>query len=157
MIHIAYALNEIHKIGVVHRDLKPANIMFRGDDSLALADFGISKKLNSGSNLTDVGQIIGTPHYMSPEQGHAGQVDERGDLYSLGVVFFEMLMGEKPFIADSPMAVIYKHNKAPIPKLRSELVEYQELVDKMLAKKPRDRFQSMDELLACLDQHWPAR
>jgi DNA-binding response OmpR family regulator len=154
---IAQALQKIHEVGVLHRDLKPANIMLREDQSIALIDFGLAKQLTLEQEITGSGEIFGTPYYMSPEQGHAGQVDERSDLYSLGVVFFEMLTGEKPFFGDSPMAVIYKHNKAPIPKLRSERVEYQEMVDKMLAKKPRDRFQSMDELLACLDQHWPAR
>ena len=109
VVHIAYGLNEIHKVGVIHRDLKLANVMFRGDDSLALADFGISKKINSGDDLTTLGQIIGTPHYMSPEQGEGLVVDIRTDLYSAGVMLFELLMKEKPFKATSPAALIYQH------------------------------------------------
>lgn len=134
MIHIAYGLSAIHRAGVIHRDLKPANIMFRGDDSLALADFGISKKLDSEANLTTLGQIMGTPHYMSPEQGEGLSIDNRTDLYSAGIMLYELLMKEKPFTAPSPAALIYKHVNEDIPRLPDELNRFQDIVDKLMAK-----------------------
>lgn len=151
MLHVAYGLNEIHKAGVIHRDLKPANIMFRGDDSLALADFGISKKLNSTSNLTTLGQIMGTPHYMSPEQGEGLIVDIRTDLYSAGVMLYELLAKEKPYTAPSPAALIYKHVNEDIPKLPEELNRFQGIIDKLMAKKPDDRYSSASELIQVLE------
>jgi len=151
LLHVAYGLKEIHKAGVIHRDLKPANIMFRGDDSLALADFGISKKLNSTSNLTTLGQIMGTPHYMSPEQGEGLVVDIRTDLYSAGVMLYELLAKEKPYTAPSPAALIYKHVKEDIPKLPEELNRFQGIIDKLMAKKPDDRYSSASELIQTLE------
>jgi len=151
MLHVAYGLKEIHKAGVIHRDLKPANIMFRGDDSLALADFGISKKMNSASNLTTLGQIMGTPHYMSPEQGEGLGVDIRTDLYSAGVMLYELLAKEKPYTAPSPAALIYKHVNEDIPRLPEELNRFQGIVDKLMAKKPDDRYSSASELIQVLE------
>lgn len=150
MVHIAYGLSEIHRVGVIHRDLKPANVMFRGDDSLALADFGISKKLNSGSNLTTLGQIMGTPHYMSPEQGEGLAVDIRTDLYSAGVMLYELLTKEKPYSAPSPAALIYKHIHEDIPRLPEQLSQFQGIIDKLLAKKVDDRYSSASELITAL-------
>jgi serine/threonine protein kinase len=135
---------------VIHRDLKPANVMFRGDDSLALADFGISKKLDSGSNLTTLGQIMGTPHYMSPEQGEGIADDIRTDLYSAGVMLYELLTKEKPFSAPSPAALIYKHIHEDIPRLPEQLSQFQGIIDKLLAKKVDDRYSSASELIAAL-------
>jgi len=151
MLHVAYGLKEIHKAGVIHRDLKPANIMFRGDDSLALADFGISKKMNSASNLTTLGQIMGTPHYMSPEQGEGLGVDIRTDLYSAGVMLYELLAKEKPYTAPSPAALIYKHVNEDIPRLPEELNRFQVIVDKLMAKKTDDRYSSASELIQVLE------
>jgi DNA-binding NarL/FixJ family response regulator len=151
MLHIAYGLNEIHKTGVIHRDLKPANIMFRGDDSLALADFGISKKMDSGNQLTTLGQIMGTPHYMSPEQGEGLGIDIRTDLYSAGVMLYELLAKQKPFTAPSPAAMIYKHVNEDIPRLPEKLNRFQGLVDKLMAKKPDDRYSSARELIQALE------
>lgn len=149
--HIAYGLEQIHSINVVHRDLKPANLMFRGDDSLVLADFGISKKIDDVNDLTTIGQILGTPHYMSPEQGEGGRVDARTDLYSLGVLLYELLTGEKPYSAATPAALIYQHVHAPIPKLPGELSQYQDVVEKLLAKKADDRFQSARDAIIALE------
>lgn len=151
MTHIAYGLDAIHRGGIIHRDLKPANIMFRGDDSLALADFGISKKLDTGPDLTTLGQILGTPHYMSPEQGEGKKIDQRSDIYSAGVLLYELLTRDRPYVGTSPAALIYQHVHAPLPRLPSRLSSYQELIDKTLAKSPDDRYQSAAELIEALE------
>ncbi len=149
--HIAYGLDQIHSIGVVHRDLKPANLMFRGDDSLALADFGISKKLDEPSDITTMGQILGTPHYMSPEQGEGANVDTRSDLYSIGIILYELFTGDKPFSAATAATLIYQHVHAPIPRLPSALKQYQYIIDSLLAKNPNDRMQTARELINALE------
>jgi serine/threonine protein kinase len=123
-------------------------VMFRKDGSLVLIDFGLAKESGLGADLTKAGEIFGTPYYMSPEQGHAGDVDERGDIYSLGVIFYEMLSGMKPFEGETAMSVIIKHRKGPIPQLPDELSSFQPCIDKMLAKEPKDRFQTVEDLIA---------
>lgn len=152
---MARAIDVIHSVGVLHRDLKPGNVMLRKDDSLALIDFGLAKQLRLEAAITGAGEIFGTPYYMSPEQGHADPVDERSDIYSLGVIFYEMLTAERPFVAASPMAVIYKHSHADIPALPEPLAAYQELLNTLLAKDPAHRFQSAEELLATLASRGP--
>lgn len=147
MSYIAYGLEAIHGIGIVHRDLKPANIMFRGDDTMALADFGISKKIQGGTDLTTIGQVLGTPHYMSPEQGEGKPVDYRSDLYSAGVILYELLTGQKPFTANTPAAVIYQHVHVEIPPLPLPLSRYQQIVDRALAKEPGSRYQTAREMI----------
>ena len=116
MTQIASGLDAIARAGIVHRDLKPANVMFRFDGSLAIADFGIAKRINSGEDFTTQGRILGTPHYMSPEQVHGADIDHRSDLFSLGVMFYELLTGRKPFEAPSLTAILYQIiNEAPPP------------------------------------------
>ncbi len=143
---MASALAEIHKVGILHRDLKPANVMLRSDDTVALIDFGLAKRLRLAMELTDSGEIFGTPYYMSPEQGHGGTVDARSDIYSLGVIFHEMLTGVKPYQAESAMGIIYQHARAPIPLLPARVARYQALLNMMLAKQPEDRLQSAAEI-----------
>ncbi|MGH8222519.1 MAG: protein kinase domain-containing protein, partial [Woeseiaceae bacterium] len=91
-------------------------------------------------------EIFGTPYYMSPEQGHGTAVDARSDIYSLGVIFYEMLTGKKPYVADNAMGIIYKHSEAPVPILPHRLAQYQALLNMMMAKKPEDRLQSAAEV-----------
>jgi len=152
LTQMAGALAAIHRVGVLHRDLKPGNVMCREDDSLALIDFGLAKKMRMSLDLTRTGEIFGTPYYMSPEQGHGESSDERSDIYSLGVIFYEMLTRRKPFAAASPMAVIYKHRHADIPRLPESAAAWQALYETMVAKDPSDRPQSAEELLERLTQ-----
>ncbi len=150
LCQIAGALAEIHEVGILHRDLKPGNIMLRSDGSIALIDFGLAKRMRLRMELTDDGEIFGTPYYMSPEQGHGNGVDHRSDIYSLGVIFFEMLTGQKPYRADTAMGIIYKHAKAPVPLLPPRFARYQALLNMMLAKRPGDRLQSAAEVVEWL-------
>jgi serine/threonine-protein kinase RIO1 len=150
LLQIAYALEAIHAVGIVHRDLKPANIMFRSDDSLALADFGVSKRMDLSSEFTAPGTLVGTLSYMSPEQVGARRVDSRSDLYSLGVVFFQMLTKRKPFVGKSPSKIIDQHLHGEIPRLPSQYDSVQPLLERLLAKDPADRFQSATELIGYL-------
>ncbi|MCH7536236.1 MAG: serine/threonine protein kinase [Proteobacteria bacterium] len=143
---IASALTAVHQKGVLHLDLKPGNIMLRGDDSIALIDFGLAQRAKLESAVSDKGEIFGTPYYMSPEQGHGNHVDERSDIYSLGVIFYEMLTGEKPFKADTAMGIIYKHAQAPVPLLPPRSSQYQAIINMMLAKAPDDRLQAATEV-----------
>jgi tRNA A-37 threonylcarbamoyl transferase component Bud32 len=146
---IAGALAVLHEAGALHRDLKPGNVLMRGQ-RVALSDFGLAKHALVDLEITDPGIIFGTPHYMSPEQGHGEQVDERSDLYSLGVILHEMLCGEKPFTDPNPMAIIYKHRHQPVPRLSAANSAWQPVVDALLAKLPADRYSTAAKAEAAL-------
>jgi len=148
---VALGLRAAHERGMVHRDLKPGNVLFRTDDSLAITDFGIAKGAEGNLDLTSPGMIMGTPHYISPEHITGAEADSRSDLYSLGVMFFELLTGRRPFRANSLSGLLDAHISSPVPRLPKELARLQPLIDGLLAKLPDERFQSTDELLAGLD------
>jgi serine/threonine protein kinase len=149
---MAGALEAVHKVGVLHRDLKPGNVMIRGDGTLAIIDFGIAKQMQVKAEITGTGEIFGTPYYMSPEQGHGQPVDVRSDLYSLGVMMYEMLTQRKPYLSSTPMNVIYMHANAPLPTLEGEAAKFQPLLDKLMAKEPDDRYANASELLAAIER-----
>ena len=104
----------------------------------------------SESELTKSGSVLGTPHYMSPEQGQGKPVDVRNDIYSLGIIFYEMLTGNKPFHGETPAAVVYQHINTPIPTLPVSLKRYRGLLERLLAKDPAQRFESASALVATL-------
>lgn len=149
---IADALDFAHGRGIVHRDIKPDNVLFRAHNGAAiLTDFGIAKSLNTDTNLTQVGSTVGTPKYMSPEQARGQVQDGRSDLYSLGVMLFEMLTGAPPFKAEDPVALAIKHCQEPPPPLTGELTRYQPLLDRLLAKEAKSRYATGAELMAAID------
>lgn len=154
LMQIASGLRAIHSCGIVHRDLKPSNIMFRADDSLAIIDFGISKELMQSSDITSENMVMGTVGYMSPEAGQGKPMDERTDIYSLGIMFHEMLVGRKPYIGKDPADVVLKHVKAPIPWLPERLKPAQGLFEIMVAKEPENRFQSAARLIEFVESRF---
>ena len=146
---VARALDYAHRRGFVHRDVKPENILFDEEGTPQLTDFGIARAMGSGT-MTAPGMVIGSPHYMSPEQTRGLKVDGRSDLYSLGVVLYEILTGRLPFDAGDTLAVAYAHVNDPVPELPSGLAGWHPVVDKLLAKSPEDRYGSAGELAAVL-------
>ena len=147
---ICAALDYAHRRGVIHRDVKPSNVILDSEGAAYLMDFGIAKVVGKGSDLTATGAAIGTPAYMAPEQAMGGDVDGRTDIYALGVVLYEMVVGRVPFQADTPMAVLMAHLRDPLP-LPSEIdpttsEEVEAVIIKALAKSPEDRYQKASEL-----------
>ncbi|HUN68015.1 MAG TPA: protein kinase [Burkholderiales bacterium] len=147
---IAKALDAIHSRDIVHRDLKPQNIMFRENGRPVIVDFGLAKDLDAESDLTRVGEVLATPRYMSPEQCLGRQADARSDLYSLGAIFYEMIAGQRLYGDAGPADMVYLHVHGEIPRLPAHLAGYQTIIDRLLAKKAEDRFQSARELFATI-------
>jgi eukaryotic-like serine/threonine-protein kinase len=147
---IAEALRVIHVFGILHRDLKPANVMLREDNSPVLIDFGLARRSLEDAGTTGAGQVLGSPYYISPEQSQGQRVDARTDLYSLGVMFYEMLTGQRPYNGRTAMAIMAQHAGSPVPILPSNVALQQALLDRLMAKRPEERYASADELLADL-------
>lgn len=154
---LADALTYAHERGMIHRDIKPSNVLFNEQDSPVLADFGLAKLIRT-TGLTATGTTIGTPSYISPEQGMGREVDQRSDIYSLGVITYEMLVGAVPFDADTPFGVIMKHVQEPLPSVIDLVPGISPDVDVVLframAKKPEERYRSatafVDDMIAAL-------
>jgi len=149
---IALGLGAIHKLNIIHRDLKPGNILFHDDGTLAITDFGAAKIISDKMmDITMKNMVVGTPYYMSPEQCTGKKIDRRSDIYSLGVLFYQMLTAKNLFTANSITKLIQSHINDPIPELPANLTNYQPLIEGMLAKDPDERFQTVDELIAGID------
>lgn len=148
---IAAALSAAHRQGVLHRDLKPANVMLR-DEQIVLIDFGIAKRLDDYTHSTAAGMLRGSPYYMSPEQARGWELDARSDLYSLGVMFYEMLTGSRPYDGASAMDVLQMHVNAPVPQLPTAQQQHQRVLASMMAKSRSERIHCADAILASLDQ-----
>jgi serine/threonine protein kinase len=151
---VGAALDFAHKNGILHRDIKPSNVLLDSQGNAFLADFGIARMMST-TQFTATGALIGTPTYMSPEQGQGLELDPASDIYSLGIVLFEMLTGKTPFASDTPLAVIHKHIHEPPPKaseLRPEIpASVEAVIDKAIAKNPLDRYQSARELVSAFE------
>jgi tRNA A-37 threonylcarbamoyl transferase component Bud32 len=148
---IGEALQIVHAARVVHRDLKPSNLMLTNENRLVLIDFGSARTQFMASDLTRTEDCTGTPYYVCPEQIDDREPDARGDLYSLGVVLFEMLSGRLPYAGKTLADILAAHRSAPIPRLPEQLKIYQPIVDRLLAKVPQDRYASAAEFLDALD------
>ncbi len=149
---IGQALEYAHKKGIVHRDVKPANILFRSDGTPLLSDFGIAKDFTVDKELTSTGTILGSPFYMSPEQAEGLPVDGRTDIYSLGIIFYEMLTGEKPYEGDSAIKVIMQHIQSPVPQLPPELDQFQPLLNRLMCKNRDQRIADAGQLVAEVEE-----
>jgi len=152
---IATALDYAHQRGIIHRDVKPSNVLMDGNWAL-LTDFGLAKMVEASVKLTGTGVGIGTPAYMSPEQGQGAEIDHRTDIYALGIILFEMLTGKIPHDADTPFAIVLKRMSDPLPRpseLNPDIPEAVErVILKALARNPDDRFVSAGALAAALEQ-----
>ncbi|MCU0723967.1 MAG: serine/threonine protein kinase, partial [Planctomycetes bacterium] len=155
VLQAARGLGAAAAAGIIHRDVKPSNIMITKDGVVKVTDFGLAKDMGEDTGLTASGQVMGTPAYMSPEQGEGLAVDSRSDIYSLGATLFELLTGTQPYRGSTALAIIRAHCDAPVPKLSERLPgaspDLEALVARMIAKKPEDRFPDFRSLIAALE------
>ncbi len=148
---IAQGLAVVHHKDLIHRDIKPANILFRDHEHIVITDFGIAKNTQINQELTQHGVVVGSPSYSSPEQAQCQDIDHRSDLYSVGVIFVEMLLGYNPYRGENYTQTVVNHVQMDIPKLPEELSQYQALVNKLLAKQPNERFKDSQSLIDAID------
>jgi tRNA A-37 threonylcarbamoyl transferase component Bud32 len=146
------ALTAAHNNDFIHRDIKPANILLRADESVVLTDFGIARAMSEDTGLTLAGSVVGTPKYMSPEQARGDKVDHRSDLYSVGVLFYQMIEGKLPYSGESAMGTAMKHILDPIPQLSDRNSCYQAFLDQAMAKSADERFQFAAEMIESLNR-----
>ncbi|MFZ5903225.1 MAG: serine/threonine protein kinase [Chloroflexota bacterium] len=157
LIPIARALDYAHKRNLIHRDVKPSNILITESGEPMLTDFGVAKIIDEEAtvDLTGTSAAVGTPEYMAPEQATSKNLDHRADIYALGIVFYEMVTGRRPFQADTPLAVLFKHASEPLPRptlFVSNLPDgVEKTLVKALAKLPEDRYQSMGEMVHAME------
>ena len=152
---IGGALDYAHRMGVIHRDVKPSNVLIDDQGNTYLTDFGLARMMETSDQLTASGVGVGTPAYMSPEQGQGIKVDHRSDIYSLGIMLYEMITGRVPYEAETPMAVMLKHITEPLPLPRAIAPDVPEAIErvilKALVKNPDDRFQAASEMVQALE------
>src|SRR5215212_3549984 len=157
-MQVARGLSFAHQQGLIHRDVKPQNVLMNGDGQAKVTDFGIARSLDVQHGMTQTGTVLGTSDYIAPEQAQGHRVDEHTDVYSLGVVLYELLTGEVPFPGENFVAVAMRHINEPPPPIRDRRPDVsprlEAAVHRAMAKDPRDRFQTMaalaDEMEACL-------
>jgi len=156
MMQLGDALGYAHTRGMIHRDIKPSNVLIDERGNCLLTDFGLARMAESATKITSSGAVMGTPAYMSPEQGAGTDIDHRSDIYSLGIILYEMVTGRVPYTAETPVAVVFKHIQDPLPsarKLNPNLPEAVELVLlKLLAKNPADRYQSAEDFVHAIQK-----
>lgn len=159
MIQVGDALSYAHTRGMIHRDIKPSNVLIDERGNCLLTDFGLARMAEASTKITASGTIMGTPAYMSPEQGAGSTLDHRSDIYSLGIIFYEMVTGRVPYTAETPIAVVFKHIQDPLPSARElnpNLPESVELVLlKALAKNPEDRYQKAEDFVQAIQKAIP--
>jgi DNA-binding response OmpR family regulator len=147
---IAAALRVVHDAGIVHRDLKPANVMLRENDAVVLIDFGLARQVDGGLKSTRTGVLRGSPYYMSPEQALGEELDARSDLYSLGVIYYELLTGKRPYAGQSAIELLEQHVNAPLPRLQERLAHHEMLITRMLAKDRAERTADAHEVMQAI-------
>jgi serine/threonine-protein kinase PpkA len=152
----AGGLAAAHRRAIVHRDIKPENFLMRASGVLVLADFGVAAARGNAASRVAPGRLVGTPSYASPEQANGESPTAAADVYSLGVVFYEMLCGRRPFAGRSVLEVLSQHLVAPVPPLPGELAQFQPLVDQMLEKRPQYRLADADAVLQEIARVAPA-